>query len=93
MSEIHLRWHTQNRLPSVATQLDRGVRLRRDFVLTRSDRGAEQVDQSVDLVVPVLLLFPRFGRIGRLAVFHRVHAENFDARVDAQDLKQAQRSE
>lgn len=96
VSEIHLRRHSSQTEVVVHTQIDSGDRFRhlvlaaRDAVFNRC--GAHQVDQSIHLVIPVLLLFPRFRRISRFAVLHRIHATDFNERVDSKDFEIFQRS-
>ena len=51
------------------------------------------MDQSVDLVVPILLLFPRFGMVGGFVVFRNVFALNFGAWIDAKNFQHFERSE
>ena len=96
VSEIHLRRHSRQTEVVVYTQVDSGDGFRylvlaaRDAVFNRC--GAHQVDQSIHLVIPVLFLFPRFRRISRFAVLHRVHATDFNERVDSKDFEIFQRS-
>lgn len=95
VSEIHLRRHARQTEVVVHAQIDSGDGILLLLIAAEAFNrsGSHQVNQSVHLVIPVLLLLPRFRRIGRLAVLHRIHALDLDGRVDAKDLEILERSE
>lgn len=85
VGKIHLRWQSEafQLNYSRLTHLDSaGIGCRRWIHYGGS---GEQVDQPVGLMVPVLLLFPRFGRISRLVVDDGIHTEDFSAGINAED--------
>ena len=93
VSEIHLRRHTRQTEVVVHAQIDSGDGILLVAAEAFNRRGSHQVNQAMNLVIPVLLLLPRLRRISRLAVLHRIHALDLDGGVDAKDLEISERSE